>query len=355
VSVRALSDGVNIVGTRTRPAVSIEADRFTLAGVVVREGTPMALRAVDAEGLLLRNVRVEQAGVGIVLDSVRGSRLEDVSINMPIDAGLVVANRSSVTTERLNVTGGGIGVAALSDGTSLTMRGGRIEGSHGPAIFAGVLGCADVAAATVEVPRCYYDDAARYISSVRITLDDVTVNDGPGAGVVLYPGVTAQLNRTNIFGRGRGGLLTWGADVVATDSLIEANWEFGVAVRAYPHPGAQGFPRAAGRLVRTTVRSTRSLNARIGGNGVIGAGAQVSVRESTLIWNDSAGIAMTEASTGELLNNTVTENRGIAICISADSTVAESGNRLSGNQQDLVLTCGRAIGDSLAVGPAEPG
>jgi parallel beta-helix repeat protein len=87
---------------------------------------------------------------------------------------------------------------------------------------------------------------------------------------------------------------------------------------------------------------------------VIAAGAQVSVRESTLVWNDSAGIAMTEGSSGELRDNTVNENRGVAICISADSTVSEFGNRLTGNQQDRVLTCGRAIGDSIAVGPGEP-
>jgi parallel beta-helix repeat protein len=353
VTVRAVSDGVNIVGTRTQPAVSIEADRFTLSGVVVREGVPMTVRATDAEGLVFRNVRVEGASVGVVLDMVTMARLEDVSINAPVDAGLVVARRSSVTAERLTVTGGGIGVAALPEGTSLTLRGGKIEGGHGPAIHAGALGCADVTAATVEVPACYYDDAARYVSSVRVLLADVTVDDGPGAGVVLFPGVTAQLNRTNIFGRGRGGVLAWGAELTATDSLIEANWEYGIALRGYPHAGTQGFPRASGQLLRTTVRSTRSLSARIGGNGVIAAGAQLSLRESALVWNDSAGIAMTEASSGELRDNTVIENHGVAICISADSSVQESGNRLSGNQQDLVLTCGRAIGDSTAVGSDE--
>ncbi|MGD9891990.1 MAG: hypothetical protein AB7R89_33845 [Dehalococcoidia bacterium] len=354
VTVRGVSEGVNVVGTRTRPAVSIEADRFTLEGVVTREGAPMTVRVADAAGLVLRNVRVEGASVGIVLDFVTMARLLDVSINAPIDAGLIVENRSTVTAERLTVNGGGIGVAALSDGTSLTMRGGRIEGSHGPAIFAGVPGCADLTAATVVVPNCYYTDAARYISSVRVLLEDVTVNDGPGAGIVLFPGITAQLNRTSILGRGRGGLLAWGADLTATDSLVEANWEYGVAVRAYPHAGAQGFPMASGRLLRTTVRSTRSLSARLGGNGVIGAGAQLSVRESSLVWNDSAGIAMTEGSSGDLRDNTVIENHGVAICVSADSTVSESGNQLSGNQQNLVLTCGRAAGDRIAVGPGEP-
>lgn len=355
VTVRGLSDGVNIAGTRSQPAVSIEGDRFALAGVVVRGGAPATVRVSGAEGLTLRSVRVEGAAVGIVLDATSGARLEDVSINMPIDAGLVAANGSSVTAERLSVTGGGIGVALLPDQTELTMRGGRIEGSHGPALFAGALGCADVTAATVVVPSCYYDNAAGYVSTVRVVLEDVTVNDGPGAGIVLFPGVSAQLSRTSILGRGRGGIFAWGADLVATDSLVEANWEFGVAVRGYPHAGATGFPIAAGRLTRTTVRSTRALSERIGGNGIIAAGADLLVRESTLMWNDSAGIAMTEGSTGELSNNAVTENRGVAICVSADSAVRESGNQLTGNQQNSVLTCGRAIGDRAVIGPGGPG
>jgi hypothetical protein len=355
VTVRGVSDGVNIAGTRSQPALSVEADGFTLTDVVVRGGVPATVHAVEAERLALRNVRVEGAAVGILLESAANARLDGVVVNAPLDAGLVAWRGASVIAERLTIVGGGFGVAALPDGTRLTLRGGRIAGSAGPAIFAGALGCADIPAGTVVVPRCYYEDVAEYIGDVRLVLEDVTVDDGPGAGVVLHPGTDAQIRRTGVYGRERGGVLAWGAGLALTDSIVEANREFGVAVRAYPHAGVAGVPPAVAQITRTTVRSTRSLSEGIGGNAIVARGAAVSVLESTLVWNAAAGVLITDLSSGDIRRNEVVDNRGMAICVSADSTVTESENRLAGNQTDAVLTCADGTGDHggrTAVGPA---
>lgn len=339
VTVRSTAEGVNIAGTRSQPAVSVEAERFTLAGVVVREGTPVTVRAVRAGRLTLRDVEVEGAGIGILLNGTTDARLEDVTVNAPIDAGLVAAGGATVTAERLSVTGGGIGVAALPEGTRLTLRGGRIEGSDGPAIFAGALGCADVTVGTAVVPDCYYENAAGYISDVRLTIEGTTVDDGPGAGVVLFPGVRAEIRGVGIYGRERGGLLAWGAEVAVAGSTVEANWEYGIAARAFPHAGAEGFPRGSVRVTGTTVRSTRALSERVGGSGVVARGSQLVLRDSKLVWNEAAGVVAVEGATGEVRNSEFIENRGAAMCRSADSTVTEEGNRLSGNRPNAVITC----------------
>jgi hypothetical protein len=342
LTVQGAGAGTVIAGSETEAAVAIEAEGFSLADVTLRGGSPAALYTREARSLTVRGVTVGQAGVGLLLDEGTEARLEDVGVSETTDAGVVLRGRATATATRLNVSaGGGTGVAALLDGARLTLLGGRIEGGAGPAVFAGVPGCADVGMGTVETPRCFTDFPEGYVADARVTLADVTIDDGPGRGVVAFPGAQVDLLRTAVNGRLEGGLFAWGARAIVTESVFDSNWASGIELRGYPDAAGGTVAQAVGTIRRTTIRSTQRPDGTLLGDGIVARGSRLSVIDSTVVTGQGDGIAMLAGTTGEASLNHIQDNGGDGICFARDAAILETGNELSGNRSDFITTCSR--------------
>ncbi|MGH2585060.1 MAG: right-handed parallel beta-helix repeat-containing protein [Dehalococcoidia bacterium] len=340
LTVQGIGAGTVVAGSETEPAVTIEAEGFTLTDVTLRGGSPAALYARDARSLTLRDVAVGQTAVGLLLDEGTEARLEDSTISGTTGAGVVLRGRATAMVTRLNVdAAGGIGVAAILDGARLTIVGGRIEGGAGPAVFAGVPGCAVVGLGTIETPRCFTDNPEGYVADSRVALADVTINDGPGRGVVAFPGAQVDLLRTAVNGRLEGGLFAWGARATITESVFDSNWGSGVELRGYPDAAGGTVVQAAGAIRRTTIRSTRRPDGTPLGDGIVARGSHVSVIDSEVVTGQGNGIAMLAGTTGEVSLNHVQDNGGDGICFARESMILAAGNDLSGNRTDLITDC----------------
>jgi hypothetical protein len=285
-------------------------------------------------------VRVEAAGHGVHLDEGTTARLTDVTIARTADSGLLVRHGASVTAERLRVPeSSGSGVAVIAGAGAVVLRDAEVGATPGPALFAGSPGCGNLAAGTLEVPRCFLDDPDAYVSDIDLTIDGLAVRDGPGPGVVLYPGVRADLRRVSVAGRRLSGLFAWGARVDVAEGTFDGNVEQAIEFRAYPDPRGNVRRQATGSITDAAVRGTLPLGGPVLGGGIVARGAQLAVRHSRVADNAGVGIAFMNGAGGEIVANTVTGNGGAGICLGPDVTVVETDNELAGNLTDAVGRC----------------
>ena len=329
-----------VVTARESTAITVAGvERLTLEDMTVRARLQDGIAASGVTALTLRRLRVEGGSLGIVLDDGSRASLESITVADNDTAGLVLRGRADATAERFTAEdSGGVGVAVLNDGARLTLRDSTIVGGPGPAIFAGVPGCAELGVATLEAPSCFYDDLDAYISDVQVSLDRVTIDEGAGAGVVLFPGVRATLRNATVRGRQLGGLRAWGAAANVSDSLFDGNAGDAIEYRAYPDPRDAALRHAGGTIDRTTIRLTNALGGPVLGDGIVARAAIVSVLESQVAANDGRGIAFEHGAVGEVAGATVANNRGAGICLTSGE-VRFGDNAVSGNGSNEIGFC----------------
>ena len=338
VSVRGAGEGTVIQASRGTAIAIGDAERFTLSDLIVRGGAPYGIHVEGARSLTLRALRVENADVALLATDGASVQLDNVSLDRARTVALV-SRGATVSGTRLAVhEPGGAGIAAILDGSRLTLRDSSVDGGPGPAIFAGVPGCADVDPATLVVPQCFYDDLGGFVSDVRVSLTDVTMRDGAGPGLLLFPGVEAEVRTSAISGRALGGVFAWGARVRLTDSTVDDNGINGVELRAYPG-AVDGYLRASGTIERTSVRGSRALGGGVLGNGVTVRNADIALHASLAAGNAGAGVALHAGARGAVTENDIVVNGGAGICYAVGAPVFEEGNALGGNGVDAVIAC----------------
>lgn len=341
ITLRGVIAGIAaVVAEQGDAAQVLGAVRFTIADLTLRGGRPSGLYVRGASDLTLRNIRVESATHAIHLDEGTTARLTGVTITRSAETGLLVRRRAHVVGERVRVPdASGTGIAVLGGAGRVTLRDSEVGPTPAPALFAGVPGCGNLVAATLAVPRCFLDDPDAYISEVRVELDGLAVRDGPGPGLVFYPGAIVSVRNASVTGRRLSGLFAWGAHVDVADSEFDGNVVQAIEYRAYPDPRGEVRRVATGSVMATTVRGTLPLGGPLLGDGIIARGARLAVRRSRVTANAGAGIAFMNGSSGEIVANTVVGNGGAGICFGADAGVVEFDNNLAENGIDAVDRC----------------
>jgi hypothetical protein len=323
-------DAIQVLGTL----------RLTIADLTVRGGRPTGLYAQRSPELVLRNLRVESSTFGIHLDDRTTARLDGVTIARSAQVGLLLRSGARAFAERVRIPESeGTGIAAIAGAGLLTLHESEIGTTPGPALFAGKPGCGNLAPATLDPPRCFLDEPDAYVAENRVAIDGLLVHDGPGPGLVFYPGVHAEVRGARVVGRRLSGLFAWGARVDVMASEFEGNLERGIEYRAYPDPRAEPRREASGKVVESTVRGTLPLGGPLVGDGIIAQGAQLSVLSNTVDANAGNGIAFAHGTIGEIIGNTVTGNGRAGICTGPDVAMFEFENSLAENHTDAVDLC----------------
>ena len=341
VTLRAAVPGASTIAAEGGDAIVIlGAERLTIAGVTLYGGAPAGIYAAGTRELVLRNLRVQSAALGVHIDDGATAQLVDVTVTGAADVGLLVRRRASVAGERVSVLdSGGTGVAVVARADRLTLRDSEIAAAAGPGLFAGVPGCGELGAATLAVPACFYDDLRAYLSDGQVSLENVVVRDGPGTGLVFFPGVRAEIRNARVSRQRLTGLFAWGADVDVVQSEFDANWEHAIEYRAYPDPRGSVTRDAAGRIEQSVVRGTLPLGGPVLGGGILGQGARLTVVRNEVSGNAGIGIALVNGASGEVVENTVTDNGGSGLCLGPGVAVGVADNVMIGNLSDDIGVC----------------
>lgn len=343
-----VADGVEVRGLGAArivaaegPAVTIVgAGRFTLSGLTIVGGDPAGVRVSGSAGLVLRGIQVADAATAVLIDDSRGVAVENVTLTDASEAGLVV-RRSSVEATNTTIRDATYGVAVL-DGGVLLLRDSAIDGGAGAAVLVGAPGCADLPVGTADVPPCFFEEPLAG-EPAAITIVRVSLGPGPGAGIQVLPRATAHIADSQVMGRGRGGLLVWGAEATVVDSRFGANGVAGIEYRSFPAGGA-GEP-ARGSVERAVVIETAALDSWWGGDGVIVRSSRVALRDNRVTGNAGAGVTIEDwqAFGGELSGNVVAENDGPGLCL--DGEVADFGGSEFRDNERVRAGCDRGTGE----------
>jgi hypothetical protein len=339
VTLRGAGRGVTIESLRGAALEVSGVERLSVADLTLRAPDGVGARIGGASGITIRNVRIEEAAVAVLLEGGSTARVEDSAVRRALDAGIVVRGGSRLLAERLLVTDAVTGVAVLSDGSEAVLRASRIGGGAGPAVYVGLPGCGEPVLGSTAAPVCYRERPAGSAGEAAVTLDGVTIEEGDGPGIVLHAGARAEVRRSQIYGRALGGLFAWGARLTLSDSVLEGNTGFGVELRAFPEPGGADSIVAAGTIERTAVRFTRPLGGGLLGDGIIVRGSTLRLLDSAVIANAANGVAVRSRSVAEVTGTRVLENRAAAVCASDDATAVVTDSPLVGNGADELARC----------------
>jgi hypothetical protein len=223
VVVRGEGQDATFIVASQRDGVTVtNAERFTLANLTVRGGSPAGVYAAGARGLALRAVRIQGAAFGVHVDDGSTVLLEDVALMASSDFGLLVRRRSAVTGDRVRVLESrAIAVGVVENATGLTLRGSEIGRADLPGPAEGLVavgvehliledtvfrGGNPAAVYTARVPRVearrveiqnavfgfHADDGA------SATLEDVTLTGGTGVGLLLQRGASVTGDRVRV-------------------------------------------------------------------------------------------------------------------------------------------------------------
>ena len=341
MTIRAAVAGTSTVIGGSDAAVQIRgATRLTVADLTVRGGASAAVVAAQADDLTLRDLRAHGGMIGVDLDGGTSAQLAGVTIRDATDAGLVVRRGARVAAERLSVLeSAGTGVAVLAGAGMVTIRDSEIGGALGPGVFAGVPGCGNVNPATLTAPDCFMRDPEGYMSDLQVELDTVLLRDGPGTGLVFFPGVRAELRSVTVRRWGMAGLFAWGATVDVTGSTFDASTGHGIEYRAFPDPRGPVIRTAAGTIADTSVRGTRALGGPVLGAGIMARGAQLAIGRTLVADNQGGGMAFGYGTTGEVAESSVLDNGGAGICFGPDVRVEVRDTTVTGNVSDEINAC----------------
>jgi hypothetical protein len=341
VSVRgAGADATTIQAQGGDAVVLIGLDRLTLSGLAVEGGAPAGIYAARSSGLVVRDVRVTSAALGVHIDEASSATLENVTTQRSGDVGLLVRRGATVTGDGVRVhDSGGPGVAAVAGAGALELRWSEILRAAGPGLFAGISGCGDLGAGTLDVPPCFYDNLNAYITDTTVTLDQVAVADGPGTGLVFFPGVRARLSAIDVRRQELTGLFVWGAEVDIASSTFDDNVEHAIEYRAYPDPRGDVLRPAIGSIRDSTVERSRPLPGPVLGGGILAQGARLDVIGTTVRNHAAIGASYVNGSSG-VVAASITGNGDAGLCIDAGSTVEVRDTTLTANASDDPNACG---------------
>lgn len=330
VIVAEAGDGIVLLGTRG----------LTLAELDIRGGAPAGIYAAATADLRLRAITLDGSAIGVHIDDGASATLDEVTIRRASDLGLLVRRGAAVDGTAVRVIeSGGAGIAAVAGAGPLSLREALVERAAGPGIFVGSPGCGNLGAATLEVPDCFYADLDAYLSDTIVRLEGVTVRDGPGTGIVLFPGVRAEIRRSTVSRQELTGIFAWGASVEISESLFTQNAEHAVEYRAYPDPRREVRRLAIGSIRASQVRGTRPFGGPVLGGGILVQGGDVTVAGNDVRENAGIGIAYVNGATGAIRDNGIYNNGGSALCLATTGMPAVAGNRVSGNRADEIGVC----------------
>jgi hypothetical protein len=256
------------------------------------------------------------------------------------DIGLLLRRGAALSAGGVRVQrSGGPGVAAVAGAGLLALWDSEVAEAAGPGLFAGVPGCGNLGAATLEIPACFLENPEAFISSGRVVLERVSVQNGPGTGLVFFPGVQARLVETTVRRQELSGLFAWGATVYVEGGLFEDNAEHALEFRAYPDPRGPVRLAGGGAVNGTTVRGTRALAGPVLGGGILAQGATVAVEGAHVLENAGIGVSYANSARGVVRASTIRGNRGSALCLASGSSIDLGENTLTSNRSDQPGVC----------------
>ena len=145
------------------------------------------------------------------VDDNASATLSNVAITHSPEVGLLVRNNASVEGSGVQVLDSTlVAVAAAANANSLTLRDSEVARAKGPGVFAGISGCAELAAATLDISPCFYSNPGHYLSQTKVLLERVNLHNGTETGLVFFPGVTADVRSVQVTGWGLTGLFGLG-------------------------------------------------------------------------------------------------------------------------------------------------
>jgi hypothetical protein len=294
-------------------------------------------------------VRIDAGGGGIGLHFDNGSlgRVSDSFIYAMKFDGVLTRNAADVTVERSWVfVNGGVGISTVGNGATTNITHNIISDNGGPGVFVGVTPCALLPPGFVEVPSCYLDNLAGFVSDANVILDGNIVQASGSTGIVLFPGTNAEMRKNRVWRNHLSGLFVWGGNFSSEADEYDGNDEHAIEARAFPDP--LKYPqipsgqriRAVGRINNNVIRNTVVLpeNGRLGG-GVLGQGANMDVTTSQIYGNRGIGVSYVNTSLGRINDNQIHDNGGSAICMFHAGSVTATGNTIYGNVNNTVGVC----------------
>lgn len=346
---RTSVNGVTVVGLdpgRTFIQTSSSADIvvYGAQGVTLRNFTvrgPKGIYVSRSSGVTLDGLRVDDAALAVHVDENSTATLSNVTIARPGEVGLLVRNGASVDGRGVSISDAAlVGVAAVKNAASLTLHDSEVaRAGKGPGIFAGITGCAELAAATLDISPCFFANAGSYISRTQVVLERVNVHDGPGTGLVFFPGVSADVRGSQITGWGLTGMFAWGSTVNVSGSTFDVNEENAIEYRAFPDPRSSILLRATGNIWDTTIRRTKPYQGNVLGGGVVAQGADLSFLRSTISENAAFGLVYDNGAAGQIVDSRIVQNADTGVCALANSRVDVRTTEITGNYNNDPRAC----------------
>lgn len=325
-------------------------ERFSLSNVSVRGGNPAGIYVANARDLQLRGVRIAAAVFGLHLDQNTNATIDDLSITGSTGVGFLIQRGGTATAGAVRVLDtAGTGISLINGAGALTLRDSEIARIAAAGLFAGVAGCADLPPASLEVPPCFYQDLQSQISTIRVTLERVSMADTRAPCLVFFAGVRAEVRDSTLVRCELTGLFAWGATADVRGTTFEDNAEHALEYRAFPDPRGAVLREAAGTIEDSTIRNTRPLEGAILGDagpgpvlggGILAQGARLTVRRTEVSANRDIGVSYVNRSTGEIAGNRIVNNGGAGLCIVAGVSVTLRDNTVTGNRTNDLNACG---------------
>lgn len=348
ITLRGAGHKVSIVAGGTRDSLLIFNSRdVTLEDFTLFFGNPANAYVWRSQNVVFRRMDAGGGGVGIHYDVVSSGRIADSFVYAMGGDGVLIRNNSTVTVERNWVfNNGGVGVSTVGESTATIITRNIISDNEGPGVFAGQTPCALLPPGFVEVPDCYLRNLDSFVGKANMVLDTNVIQYSNSTGIVLFPGTTTTMRNNRIWFNHLSGLFVWGATMSSTGDEYVSNDEHAMEFRAYPDPLKYGlvgpkYPvRAVGVIQNNVVRDTVVLpeTGTLGG-GVLGQGANLTVKNSRIYNNRGIGVSYVNTSLGEISGNEIYDNRGSAICLFKAGEVRVMNNTIRNNVENTVGIC----------------
>jgi hypothetical protein len=324
--------------------------RFALTGLTVRGGDPAGIYVAKAREARLNAVDVDGAHFGVHLDENTNAIAEDLTIANSTGVGLLIQRGGSIDGRSVRVLDAhGTGVSAINGAGQVTLRDSEISRVAAAGLFAGVAGCEDLPPASLFVPDCFLRDPPSQISTIRLSLERLTMADTAGPCLVFFAGVHAAVQDSSFTRCQLTGLFAWGATADVSGSTFDDNAEHALEYRAFPDPRGEILAPAAGTIEDTAIRGTRPLEGAVLGaagpgpvlgGGVLAQGARLNLRRVEVSGNRDIGVSFVNRSSGELVESRILDNGGYGVCLLPDAAVDIRDTTVQGNRSDALTVCG---------------
>jgi hypothetical protein len=336
-----------IAGGNVDALLVFRSQNITFEDFTLFLGNPANAYVWGSANVNFNRIDAGGGGIGVHFDNGSQGRVTDSFIYAMTLDGILTRNASDVAVERNWVfVNGGVGVSTVGNNATSAVVRNIISDNAGPGVFVGVTPCALLPPGFVEVPECYLDGLASFVSDANVTLDGNVVQASGSTGIVLFPGTNAVMRNNRIWRNHLSGLFVWGGNFSSEADEYDGNDEHAIEARAFPDPllypeipSGQRI-RAVGRINNNVIRNTVVLpeTGTLGG-GVLGQGANMDVTNSQIYGNRGIGVSYVNTSLGRIDNNQIYDNRGSAICIFRAGNVTASGNNIYNNVNNTVGVC----------------